>query len=165
MPALEVIIHEAPERQQEISSRKPISPLIDRHFPCYTLFMKTLTISLLLVFTLAGPSFAQDDEGATPIETAVEEGQLPAQLEIAPNITGSLEFQAVQEQVLQDPGMISDIEKLLDDPEIMGLLSNPNFLAAIQSGNITALQSDPNLQRLSENPKIQALINKIKSQQ
>lgn len=101
----------------------------------------------------------------TPIEVAIEEGQLPEELEIPSNITATPEFQAVQDQVMGDPGMINDIGKLMEDPEVMSLLSDPKFLEALQSGNIMALQSDPNLQRLTENPKIQALIQRIKSQQ
>jgi hypothetical protein len=123
-------------------------------------YMKNSILHLLILLTLTCPSFAEDDR------VAGQEQQLPATVAALPsNIKATPEFKAIQTQVMSNPDVLNDIQKLLSDPEVMSILSDPGFLAAVQSGNTASLGSDPRLQRLSENPKIQALIQRIKAQQ
>jgi hypothetical protein len=118
-------------------------------------------------YVVESPSIGEvriPDSNITSITTS-EQPEVPAQPQEPSNITATPEFKAVQTQVMSSPETLGDIQKLLDDPEIMAVLSDPGFAKAIQSGNMTSLGSDPRLKSLSENPKIQALIQKIKSQQ
>ena len=84
---------------------------------------------------------------------------------VTSNITATPEFQAIQTQIMSNPDVMRDIQKLIQDPDVMAVMSDPGFIAAVQSGNTASLQSDPRLKHLSDNPHIQALIHKIKSQQ
>ena len=102
--------------------------------------------------------------GAAVTPEQLQQAQQPAQAETPSNLTATPEFQAIQAKVMSNPDVISDIQKLLQDPAVMSVMSDPGFIAAVQSGNTASLQSDPRLKRLSENPQIQALIQKIQSQ-
>jgi hypothetical protein len=97
--------------------------------------------------------------------TSITTSEQPDQPEAPSNITATPEFKAVQTQVMNNPAILGDIQKLMDDPEVMSIISDPEFIAAIKSGNPGAVGSNPRLKALSENPKVQALIQKIKSQQ
>jgi hypothetical protein len=119
-------------------------------------YMKKLTLLLLLFLALTCPAFA-DDEALTVAPTPAV--VMPA------NIAATPEFQAVQTQIMNNPDILGDIQKLMEDPEVMTIISDPEFIAAIQSGDPAAIGSNPRLQRLAENPKIQALMQKIQSQQ
>ncbi|MBF0330925.1 MAG: hypothetical protein HQL17_03235 [Candidatus Omnitrophica bacterium] len=77
------------------------------------------------------------------------------------NIKSLPEFQTIQNKIASNPQAMADIQKLLEDPEVMAIMSDPSFITAVQSGNINTLQTDPRLKRLSENPKIQALMHSI----
>ena len=161
-----MIIHEAIDRQQEISLTPARQKMI---FMLNFDYMKKLILPLLLLLALTCPTFAEDDEiNAVPDDTAaVEQEQQPAAPVTAmpSNITATPEFKAVQTKVMNSPDVLSDIQKLMQDPEVMAIISDPEFIAAIQSGSPTAIGSNPRLKVLSENPKVQALIQKIKSQQ
>ena len=98
-------------------------------------------------------------EPAQPPTSAQPPAAIPTDIKSTP------EFKSIQNKVLSDPHVMSEIQKLIQDPEVIAVLSDPSFAAAIQSGNTATLQSDPRLKRLSENPKIKALIEKIKGQQ
>ncbi|MEI8012478.1 MAG: hypothetical protein WCI27_08390 [Candidatus Omnitrophota bacterium] len=90
----------------------------------------------------------------------------PAAQPAAPtDIKATPEFNSIQNKIISDPALLSEIQALLQDPEIMAVMSDPVLIAAVQSGNSAVLQSDPRLKRLSENPKIKALIDKVKPQQ
>ena len=130
-------------------------------------YMKNPILPLLFLLAFTGASFAEGFDTTTDTtDTATVQEQRPAAPATMPaDIKATPEFKAVQSEVMNNPDILGDIQKLLDDPEVMAMMSDPNFLAAIQSGNTMALQSDPNLRRLSENPKIQALIQKIKAKQ
>jgi hypothetical protein len=80
------------------------------------------------------------------------------------NIKSLPEFQTMQNKIVSNPEAMADIQKLMEDPEVMSIISDPAFIAAVQSGNVASLQSDPRLQKLANNPKIQALMQKVSSQ-
>jgi hypothetical protein len=90
---------------------------------------------------------------------------MPAPAAVTENITANPEFKKIQSSIVSDPNVMTDIQALIADPEIMALMSDPGLMATIQSGNTEAIQSNPKLKALSENPKIQAMIEKIKAQQ
>jgi len=128
--------------------------------------MKNTILALIFLATTISPSFAENDALTTTADrVAVVEKQVSPVPPMPSDITATPEFQAVQAQVAQNPEILGDIQKLMEDPEVMSIISDPEFIAAVQSGNTAALVSNPRLQRLTENPKIQALIEKIKSQQ
>ncbi|MFH0754265.1 MAG: hypothetical protein V2A70_06845 [Candidatus Omnitrophota bacterium] len=79
------------------------------------------------------------------------------------NIASLPEFQAMQNKISSNPDIIADIQKLMEDPEIMQILSDPSFIAALQSGNVNALKSDARINHLANNPKMQALMNKVQN--
>lgn len=101
---------------------------------------------------------AAEQPAAAASNTHAPQATMPADIKSTP------EFQAIQNKIISDPALMSNIQSLMQDPEIMAIISDPALLAAIQSGNTAALQSDPRLKRLSENPKIKALTEKIRPQ-
>jgi hypothetical protein len=94
----------------------------------------------------------------------IQEQAPSAQDSVPSNITATPEFKSMQAQMMSNPEVMGDIQKLIQDPDVMAVMADPSFIAAIQSGNTASLQSDPRLKRLSDNPNVQALIQKIKSQ-
>lgn len=71
------------------------------------------------------------------------------------------EVQALQEEILSNDEIMSEIQTLLQDPEIVEILSNPALVQAITSYDVNAIQNNPDVQELMENPKIVDLIEKI----
>ena len=159
-----MIIHEPAKGQQEIS----LTPARQETFVMLNFgYMKNLTFPLLFLLAFTGVSFAEGFNTTTDVTdtTPAVEQQPAAPVATPADIKTTPEFKSVQTKVMANPEVLGDIQKLLDDPEVMALFSDPSFLAAVQSGNTAALSTDPRLQTLSENPKVQALIQKIRSQQ
>jgi hypothetical protein len=85
-------------------------------------------------------------------------------------LTGALpiaESQAVdaaQQQLLSNPEMMSQIQALAQDPEVLELLSDPTLVETIASKNPDALKAHPKGQALMDNPKLRAIVEQMQNQ-
>jgi hypothetical protein len=121
-------------------------------------------------YTITTPSMGAVKIAEKDIASIVTNSTLPAAT-LAPasaavtpvNIAQSPEFQAVQTQIMNDPQLMGDIQKLVQDPDVMAVLSDPSFIALVQSGKQEEIAADPRIQKFSQNPNVQALIQKVQT--
>ncbi|MBN1869719.1 MAG: hypothetical protein JW847_03985 [Candidatus Omnitrophica bacterium] len=66
-----------------------------------------------------------------------------------------------QQDILSDPGLITDFQGLVADQEIQSLISDPKLLDDVLSYDPDRIDQNPSIQRLMQNEKIQALMLKI----
>jgi hypothetical protein len=85
---------------------------------------------------------------------------LTGALPIAPSQT----IDAAQQQLLSNPEMMSQIQALAQDPEVLELLSDPSLVEAIASKNPEALKAHPKGQALMDNPKLRAIVEQMQAQ-
>ncbi len=70
------------------------------------------------------------------------------------------EIQALQNQMMQDPGMLSMVQALQNDPEIQAVLADPEIMRAMASGNYAALMNHPKIIALTRNAGVRQVIEK-----
>ena len=63
------------------------------------------------------------------------------------------QYQALQQEMLNDKEILAIILTLQDDPDVVDILNNPDVMKEITDGNITALISSPDFMKLLDNPK------------
>jgi len=73
----------------------------------------------------------------------------------------SREAQALQQLLLGDEQLLTNVLSLQDDPEVQAILQDPDMVRAANSGSIDALISNPKFMRLLLNPKIQAITREV----
>jgi hypothetical protein len=73
----------------------------------------------------------------------------------------SAQIQAVQGQMLSDPSILTDIQALAQDPDMIAALSDPAFIQAVQNQDLQTIESSPQFQKLMNNPGIRALMGKM----
>lgn len=93
------------------------------------------------------PNAAQESPLASPPD--------PAAGDYRPEISG------IQQQMLGDPGIMSAIGELQNDPELKAALADPELARLVLSGDLARLRSDPRFQRLLEHPAIQAIVGQM----
>ena len=76
-----------------------------------------------------------------------------------PELKGQV--QQMQNSVLSDPKMVGEIQKLMEDKEIMAILSDKNFVNDMMSYDPNRIQANQKTKTLMQNPQIQNLINQI----
>ena len=72
------------------------------------------------------------------------------------------QIQAAQNRLMADPQMISELQMLVQDPEIAQLLTDPALMQAVMAKNPAALQNNPKAQALMQNPKMRALMDRLR---
>ncbi|MBI5150563.1 MAG: hypothetical protein HZA28_07325 [Candidatus Omnitrophica bacterium] len=72
------------------------------------------------------------------------------------------QVQQVQANLLSDPGIMAEMQNIMQDPEIRGVLSDPAFMQAIMSYDPSQIQQNEKTQYLLQNPKFQSLMEKIR---
>lgn len=70
----------------------------------------------------------------------------------------------MQASMMQDPAMMQEIMKLVEDPEIMALLQDQNFVNDIMSYDPNRIQSNPKVQRLMNNPRMRQMMQMMMGQ-
>jgi hypothetical protein len=70
------------------------------------------------------------------------------------------QIQAIQKSMAQDPGMMSLIQALQNDPEMQALLADPEITRAVAAGDFAALLNNRKILQLMEDPKIKAIVRK-----
>ena len=69
--------------------------------------------------------------------------------------------QALQSSISSDPGMMTNILQLQNDPDMQAVLSDPELMRAIQSFDLQALQNNPKIQKLMRNSTVQSIQGKM----
>ncbi|MDD3375202.1 MAG: hypothetical protein PHY73_05720 [Candidatus Omnitrophica bacterium] len=63
-----------------------------------------------------------------------------------------------EQQILGNPQVLSEIQTIIQDPEIQATLSDPAFAQAVMAKDLQKIQNNPKFQKLLANPKMQELI-------
>ena len=70
-------------------------------------------------------------------------------------------IQTLQSSMANNPGIMSNIRSLQDDPDMRAVLEDPEVMRAVQSFDLQALSSNPKIQKLMRNQKIQQIRDKV----
>ncbi len=73
------------------------------------------------------------------------------------------QVEAAQAQMMNDPEIMSDIQEMMKDPEMVKLLTDPELMKKVTSHDLEAIAKDPKAQELMRNPKMLELIQKMQS--
>ncbi len=71
------------------------------------------------------------------------------------------DIDTIQKSVLNNPGLLSMVFALQEDPEVQQILQDPEIMGLISSGNIKALEAHPKFIKLMENSKIKAIVEQF----
>jgi len=72
----------------------------------------------------------------------------------------STQMKEYQQKIVSDPAIMSDIQTIVQDEEVIKAFSDPDFMKAVMAQDFAAMQNNPKFQKLLQNPRIQDLINK-----
>ena len=61
--------------------------------------------------------------------------------------------------IMADPQIMSLMQELVKDPEVMELLKNPGLMQAAFSMDPQKIQNNPDVQKLMQNPKMQEILH------
>ena len=104
---------------------------------------------------------------ASPQPVNLSSPQMPAFK--SPSLGGQSQLMGqasqMQQNILDDPQMMAEVQKILSDPEIMAVLQDQNVMQDIMSMNPQTIQNNPSLQSLMQNPKMQSLLNMLQQKQ
>ncbi len=71
------------------------------------------------------------------------------------------QVQQMQGNIMADPEMVAEIQKIMQDSEIMSILTDQNFMNDVLTYDPNRIEANKNTQQLLQKPAIQNLINKI----
>ncbi len=74
----------------------------------------------------------------------------------------SVQHQAVQSKLVQDPTLLSKVEALQADPDVQAILTDPEIMSAIAAGDYAALMSNPKIKALSQNSRMREIVDAAK---
>ena len=75
------------------------------------------------------------------------------------------EMTAKQQQLMSNPQAMSELQQLLQDPEILQALSDPALIKEVTSHDYSAMKDNPKVHELMNNPKMRELVEKINAQE
>lgn len=97
------------------------------------------------------------DSDIVAIRTAAQTpGPAPSSAQVRPSHHGE-SLQSVRQRIMGDATLLQSVNALKDDPEIQKILQDPELMKAIQAGNIEALKDNPKIQDLMNNPTVQGI--------
>ncbi len=67
----------------------------------------------------------------------------------------------LQNNILADPDLMTEIQNLAQDEEIMAILSDPALFNALSSQDVQQIEGNEKFQKLLNNPKMQAIAEKM----
>lgn len=73
---------------------------------------------------------------------------------------GGPEALNLQKQIMSDPETMNMIQELQSDPDIQKILQDPELMRAIQQGDVNRLSADPKIQSLMNNENIEQILQK-----
>ena len=68
----------------------------------------------------------------------------------------------IQKNILSDPGLMIELQNILNDGEVKAMLSDPKLLNDVLSYDPEKIQQNDNVQDLMQNEKMQKLMEKIR---
>ncbi|UCB49313.1 MAG: hypothetical protein JSW56_19790 [Deltaproteobacteria bacterium] len=71
------------------------------------------------------------------------------------------QIQQLQQRIMSDEEVVQMILSLQNDPDVQKILQDPEIMKAVNSGDINALLSNPKFMKLLENPTIQDIRKKV----
>jgi hypothetical protein len=74
----------------------------------------------------------------------------------------SVQVQAIQQQMLNNPEIMTIILSLQNDPDMQALLNDPTLMAEIQAGKLNTFVHDPRLLRLLGKPQIKDVEQRLR---
>ena len=98
---------------------------------------------------------------AEVVSITAESAPAPAAAQDTPSASLKSQVQEVQASLLSDPEIMTEIQNIMQDPEIRGVLSDPAFMQAIMSYDPSQIQQNEKTQYLLKNPKFRALMEKM----
>ncbi len=85
-----------------------------------------------------------------------ESGSLPAEGSLSAEGSQS-RLQSIQSTIMSNPGIMSSIVELQNDPQMQAVLADPEVMRAIQNFNLEALARNPRIKALMNNPKVKRI--------
>ena len=79
-----------------------------------------------------------------------ESGSLPAE-------GSQSRLQSIQSTIMSNPGIMSSIVELQNDPQMQAVLADPEVMRAIQNFDLEALARNPRIKALMNNPKVKRI--------
>ncbi|MCB9747314.1 MAG: hypothetical protein H6755_02790 [Candidatus Omnitrophica bacterium] len=76
-----------------------------------------------------------------------------------PQIMGQM--MSLQQTLMSDPQMMTEIQKLMEDENVMQLISDPNLMMNLLNGDPSQIQNNKQVNELLNNPQIKNLIERI----
>ena len=70
-------------------------------------------------------------------------------------------MQLIQSNMMSNPGVMSSIMALQNDPEMQAVLADPEVMKAIQSFDLEALARNPKVKALMNNPELKRIQGEI----
>lgn len=92
---------------------------------------------------------------------SIRSGALHGEERIRSNLPENFDQEALQNRILQDPQLMTEIMALQNDQQIQEILSDPGILQDLQSGDITSLTQDARIIELLNHPSIKQIQRKI----
>ncbi len=74
---------------------------------------------------------------------------------------GASALQSMQTTMTNDPGIMSSILQLQNDPDMQAVLSDPEVMRAVQSFDLQALSNNPKIKKLMQNSEVKRIQGKV----
>ena len=74
----------------------------------------------------------------------------------------SVQVQAIQQRMLNNPEIMTIILSLQNDPDMQALLNDPTIMTEIQTGNINSFVNDPRFLKLLAKPQVKTLEQQLR---
>jgi len=111
-------------------------------------------------------SIAKNPTCALPAR--VQSPQMPGLPQLPQGMYNSPQMQSHVNQLtttlMSDPSFITEIQQIVDDPELMNFFSDPSKFNLLFSLPPEEMQKDETFQKLIQNPKMQKLMEKVRGQ-
>jgi hypothetical protein len=78
------------------------------------------------------------------------------------SMSESAQRNAVQSKLTQDPTLLSKVEALQSDPDVLAILNDPEIMSTIASGDYGVLMSHPKIIALMQNSQMQEIVDSVK---
>lgn len=149
-----------------------IKSLIQGIYTVDTSVMGTLRIleENVVSITSSNPAASNTSKGSnnnngslTPAYSGASTGYLKSSSP-QPNVSGMMKnvnMQALQSQLMSNPELLGEVQKLLADPEIMKIISSGNLMNNLMSMDLESAKSNPDVQKLMNNSTFREVLKKI----
>lgn len=74
---------------------------------------------------------------------------------------GASAVQSMQSTMVNDPGIMSSILMLQQDPDMQAILQDPEVMRAVQNFDLQTLQNHPKIKKLMNKREIKAITDKV----